>query len=95
MAITPVLTKEYLKSEAAFIEPFRIRDILGSFRRRAGLVRATEQSEAGSKPHQVVGSSDVQEMLDRYQFTTDARRIVEAEKLLPVSVMYVKNNFQA
>ena len=54
---------------------------------RTVTVSATEQSEAGSKPHQVVGSSDVQEMLDRYQFTTEARRIIEAEKLLPVGLL--------
>ncbi len=47
----------------------------------------SNQSEAESKPHLVVKSADVEAMLNRYQFSDDARRIVAEEKLLPVGLL--------
>lgn len=44
---------------------------------------AADRSERKDKPYLGIQSADIQAMLDRYQFSADARRIVTAEKLLP------------
>ncbi len=51
------------------------------------VLRASNQLATESKPHLVVTPSDVQTMMDRYQFSDDTRRIVKEEKLLPVGLL--------
>ncbi|MCK4837906.1 MAG: hypothetical protein KAS94_03835 [Desulfobulbaceae bacterium] len=46
-----------------------------------------DQSELESKRQLIVQPTDVQAMMDRYQFSDDARRIVKEEKLLPVGLL--------
>lgn len=46
-----------------------------------------EQSAVAQQRHLIVQLADVEAMLDRYEFSTDARRIVKAEKLLPVGLL--------
>ncbi len=48
---------------------------------------ASDQSELENKPHLVVKTSDVQAMMDRYQFSDETRKIIEEEKLLPVGLL--------
>jgi L-lysine 2,3-aminomutase len=45
------------------------------------------QSVRENKVDSAVKPSDVQAMMERYQFSDDARRVVEAEKLLPVGLL--------
>jgi L-lysine 2,3-aminomutase len=45
------------------------------------------KSEGGKLSHLTVGDEDVQAMLDRYQFSADARRSVAEEKLLPTGLL--------
>ncbi|WP_020677008.1 hypothetical protein [Geopsychrobacter electrodiphilus] len=46
-----------------------------------------EQSGVENKFHRAVQSADVEAMLERYQFSPDARRLVEQENLLPVGLL--------
>ncbi len=46
-----------------------------------------EQTTLEDHGHLVIGPDDVQAMMDRYQFSDDARAIVEREKLLPVGLL--------
>jgi L-lysine 2,3-aminomutase len=39
------------------------------------------------KSHLIVGSADVQAMMDRYRFSEETRKIIENENLLPVGVL--------
>ena len=47
----------------------------------------SEQPEVESQRHLIVAQSDVEAMMDRYQFSDDTRRIVAGEKLLPVGLL--------
>ncbi|NOQ52288.1 MAG: hypothetical protein GQ578_08760, partial [Desulfuromonadaceae bacterium] len=46
-----------------------------------------DQSELENKRQLIVQPTDVQAMMDRYQFSDDARRIVKEEKLLSVGLL--------
>lgn len=50
-------------------------------------VNVAEQSASQNSSHLVVNPSDVQAMMDRYQFSEETRKIVVDEKLLPVGVL--------
>ncbi len=45
------------------------------------------QPEFGNKPHLVVGSSNFEAMMSRYQFSEETRSIINDEKLLPASLL--------
>ncbi|MCF6179570.1 MAG: hypothetical protein L3J63_09320 [Geopsychrobacter sp.] len=48
---------------------------------------SVDQVKLENKPHLMVNSADVQAMLDRYQFSEDARQILVKEKLLPLGLL--------
>jgi L-lysine 2,3-aminomutase len=50
-------------------------------------VNVVDQLVQQPKSHLVVEASDVQTMMDRYQFSEETRRIIETEKLLPLGVL--------
>jgi L-lysine 2,3-aminomutase len=48
---------------------------------------STDQADTKNKPHLVVQPSDVQAMMDRYQYPQETRSIIKQENLLPIGLL--------